>query len=183
MGKLVVSENVTLDLVVQDPTGEEGFAGGGWYTRIPAVDQQAFAEFFSAEASEASALLMGRRSYEWFASRWVSRTGEWADRLASMPKYVVSSKLTDLPWPGTTVIGLDEIPALKERIDGDIVVNGSGSLVKTLFGAGWADSLRLLVFPYVVGTGDRLPAHGGGLRLESNRTVGEGLVALTYALK
>jgi dihydrofolate reductase len=181
MGKLVISENVTLDLVVQDPTGEEGLAGGGWYTRIPPVDQEAFAAFFSAEAFEASALLMGRLSYEWFTSRWLSRTGEWADRLASMPKYVVSSKLTDPAWPNTTVIALDEIPALKKRVDGDIVVNGSASLVKTLFGEGWVETLRLLVFPYVVGTGERLPAHGG-LRLVANRTVGEGLVALTYSV-
>jgi dihydrofolate reductase len=182
MGKLVISENVTLDLVVQDPTGEEGLADGGWFTRISPADQTAFAEFFSAEAFEASALLMGRRSYEWFTSRWLSRTGAWADRLASMPKYVVSSTLTDLSWPNTTVIAVDEVPALKEKVDGDIVVNGSASLVKTLCGEGWADSLRLLVFPYVVGTGDRLPARGG-LRLVSNRTVGEGLVALTYAMR
>jgi dihydrofolate reductase len=181
MGKLVISENVTLDLVVQDPTGEEGSAGGGWYTRISPVDQQAFAAFFAAEANSASALLLGRRSYEWFASRWVSRTGDWADRLASMPKYVVSSKLTDLPWPNTTVIGLDEVPAVKDRVDGDLVVNGSGHLTQTLFGSGWADELRLLVFPYAAGTGQRLSVQGA-LTLVTNRTVGEGLVALTYSL-
>jgi dihydrofolate reductase len=182
MGKLVISENVTLDLVVQDPTGDEGSAAGGWHTRISAVDQSAFAGFFAAEADAASALLMGRRTYEWFVTRWVSRTGDWADRLSSMPKYVVSSKLTDLPWPNTTVIAPDEVPALKDRIDGEIVVNGSAQLTETLLGSGWADELRLLVFPYVVGAGGRLPVPGA-LKLESNRTVGEGLVALTYALR
>jgi dihydrofolate reductase len=182
MGKLVISENVTLDMVIQDPTGEEGFAAGGWYTHLPPADQSAFAAYYAAEAASSSALLLGRRTYEWFASRWVGRTGEWASRLAAMPKFVVSSKLTDLPWPNTTVIGLDEVPSLKDRIDGDIVVNASGQLVQTLFGSGWADTLRLLVFPYVLGTGDRLPTPDA-LRLVENRTVGEGLVALTYTLR
>jgi dihydrofolate reductase len=177
MGKLVVSENVTLDLMMRDSDGEVG-----WYTRIPAADQEGFAAFFSAEAASASALLMGRRSYEWFAARWLTRTGEWAARLESMPKYVVSSTLTERPWGDTRVIGVDEVPALRDRIEGDLVVNGSGRLVKTVFDKGWADTLRLLVFPYVLGTGDRLPAPGG-LRLVANRTVGEGLVALTYEVK
>jgi dihydrofolate reductase len=182
MGKLVISENVTLDLVIEDPTGEEDFAQGGWYNGIPAADQAGFASFFAAEAQAASALLLGRRSYEWFASRWLDRTGPWADRLTALPKYVVSSSLTSPKWANTTVIGLDEVPAVKERTAGDIVVNGSGRLVKTLFDRAWADSLRLLVFPYVLGTGQRLPTPSG-LRLESHSTVGEGLLALTYAIQ
>jgi dihydrofolate reductase len=177
MGKLVISENVTLDLMVQDSAGDVG-----WYTRIPPVDQEGFAAFFSAEARDASALLMGRRSYEWFAARWLTRTGAWASRLASMPKYVVSSTLTDLPWGNTTVIGLDEVPSLKDDFEGDVVVNGSGRLTKTLFDKGWADSLRLLVYPYVLGSGEPLPSPGA-LTLVSHSTVGEGLMALTYSIE
>jgi dihydrofolate reductase len=183
MGKLVVSENVTLDMVVQDPTGEEGSPHGGWYTRITAADRNAFAEYFAAEAEVTSALLMGRRSYEWFAERWLDRTGPWADRLAALPKYVVSSKLTDPAWANTTVVGPDDVAGLKERVDGDLVVYGSNVLVQTLLGQGLVDELRLLVYPYAVGVGDRLVGPATGrypLRLTGNRTVGEGFVALTY---
>jgi dihydrofolate reductase len=177
MGKLVVSENVTLDLMVQDTAGDVG-----WYTQVPPVDREGFAAYFSAEARDASALLMGRRSYEWFTARWLTRTGEWADRLASMPKFVVSSTLTEPSWGTTTVIGLDEVPSLKDRFEGDVVANGSCRLIKTLFDKGWADSLRLLVYPYVLGSGERLPSPGG-LQLVSHHTVGEGLMALTYSIE
>lgn len=177
MGKLVISENVTLDLMVKDADGDVG-----WYTRVPPVDKEGFGAYFAAEARDASALLMGRRSYEWFTARWLTRTGEWADRLASMPKYVVSSTLTDLSWGNTTVIGVDEVPAVKDRFEGDVVLNGSGQLVKTVFDKGWADSLRLLVYPYVLGSGERLPTPGA-LQLVSQRTVGEGLAALTYSIE
>jgi dihydrofolate reductase len=175
MGKLVVSENVTLDTVVQDPTGEEGFRSGGWFGQVSDQDREAIGKVFLAEALAASALLMGRRSYEWFASRWIQRTGAWADRLVDLPKYVVAGSLAERGWGDTTVVGLDEITKLKEQIDGDIVVYASRVLVQTLLEQGLVDEVRLLVFPYALGTGERLfgPTAGRNvLRLTGTRTVG-----------
>lgn len=102
MGKLIISENVSLDGVVQDPTGEEGFRLGGWYLQMGDNDREAWAKLLLAEALGAEALLLGRRSDEWFATRWLSRTGEWADRLNSLPKYVVSSTLQGPKWSDST---------------------------------------------------------------------------------
>jgi dihydrofolate reductase len=186
MGKLVVSENVTLDAVMQDPTGEEGFRYGGWFTQVSDADRAAISTAFLEEAVAADALLMGRRSYEWFATRWTQRTGEWAERLAALPKYVVSSSPADAGWGDTTVVGLDEVPKLKDQIDGDIVLYGSGRLVPTLLTEGLIDEVRLLVFPYALGSGDRLfgPSTGRtALRLTGNRTIGESIVALTYEVR
>ena len=104
MGKIVISENVSLDGVMQDPTGEEGFRRGGWFTEIGDRDRAAWAAVFEDEAIGAEAMLMGRRSDEWFAERWLSRTGEWAERLNSMPKYVVSSTLDEARWTNSTVL-------------------------------------------------------------------------------
>jgi len=104
MGRIVVSENVTLDGVIQDPTGHEDFRFGGWSDRISAADREAWAKVEFDEAMAAEALLFGRRSYEWFGSRWISRTGEWADRLRTLPKYVVSSGLEELGWSNSTVL-------------------------------------------------------------------------------
>ncbi|MDI3386556.1 dihydrofolate reductase family protein [Streptomyces sp. B-S-A8] len=135
MGKIVISENVSLDGVIQDPTGEEGFRLGGWFGQIEDQDREAWAQVEFAEALGAEALLLGRRSYEWFAARWPSRSGEWADRLNSLPKYVVSSTLEDLDWNNSTVLKGDvvnEISKLKQEVNGEIVVYASGRLVHSL---------------------------------------------------
>src|SRR3954447_16033225 len=122
MGQIVVSENVTLDGVFQDPTGDDGFKLGGWFEQISDQDRVAWAQIEFDEARTSSAMLLGRRSYQWFAERWATRSGEWADRLRSLPKYIVSSGFSDLTWDNATVLSRDEVPALKQRIDGDIVV-------------------------------------------------------------
>src|SRR5205809_5776379 len=129
MGKIVVRENVSLDGVIQDPAGDEGFRLGGWVGLIknsPQLNKLALDEALGAEA-----LLLGRRSYEWFAARWPSRGGELADRLNSLPKYVVSSTLEDPEWNNSTVLTGDvvnEVSKLKPRVNGDIVVYASGQL-------------------------------------------------------
>jgi dihydrofolate reductase len=188
MGKIVVSENVSLDGIVQDPTGEEGFRHGGWFRQAGDRDRAEWAEVESAEALATEALLLGRRSYEWFAARWPSRTGAWADRLNSLPKYVVSSTLEDPGWNNTTVLEgevVSEVSKLRQRLDGDIVVYASFRLVRTLMEHDLVDELRLMVYPVVLGAGERLFGDTGDkkpLRLLSTRTVGDGLAHLTYAL-
>ena len=157
MGRIVVSENVSLDGVVQDPAGDEGFRVGGWVGLIkdrPGINKLALDEALGAEA-----LLLGRRSYEWFAARWPSRTGELADRLNSLPKFVVSSTLERPDWSNTTVLEgdvLDEVSKLKHELDGEIVVAASFRLVGTLIEHDLADELRLKIFPVVLGDGGRL---------------------------
>src|SRR5499427_5774051 len=158
MGRIVVSENVSLDGVVQDPAGVEGFRLGGWVGRIGQGREEA-ARVALDEALGAEALLVGRRSYEFLAARWPSRTGELADRLNSMPKYVVSSTLQDPGWNNSTVITGDtanQVRALKERLNGEIVVPASLQLARTLIGNDLADELRLMVYPFVLGAGRRL---------------------------
>ena len=157
MGTIVVSENVSLDGVVQDPAGDEGFRVGGWIGLIkdrPELNQLALDEALAAEA-----LLLGRRSYEWFAARWPSRSGELADRLNDLPKYVVSSTLERPDWNNSTVLRgdvLDEVSKLKHKLDGEILVAASFQLVHTLLEHDLADELRLKVFPVVLGDGERL---------------------------
>ena len=188
MGKIVISENVSLDGVMQDPTGEEGFRLGGWFTQIGDGDRAAWAAVFEDEAMRAEALLMGRRSDEWFAARWLSRTGEWAERLNSLPKYVVSSTLDEAQWTNAAVLRgdvVDEVSRLRDSLGGDIVVNGSTRLVRTLLEHDLADELRLMVFPFVLGDGERLFDLVGErkrLRLAGARTVGDSLVLLTYGV-
>ena len=186
MGKLVISENVTLDGVIQDPTGEEGFKFGGWFSRLADQDHAAWAQLELDEALASEALLLGRRSYEYFSSRWVSRTGEWADRLNTMPKYVVSSTLADPDWSNSTVLTGDPVTAvskLKQRVAGDLVVYASGQLAHTLIEHNLVDELRLVVYPFVLGSGQRLFGETSdlkSLRLVGTRTVGESLAFLTY---
>jgi dihydrofolate reductase len=186
MGKIVISENVTLDGVIQDPTGDDGFARGGWFNRIAGEDHQAWAEVESREAMDAAALLLGRRTYEYLVARWPGRTGAWADRLNSTPKYVVSSTLVDPTWDNSSVLAGDvvsEATKLKERLDGEIVVNGSGHLARTLIEKDLVDELRLMVYPFVIGAGVRLfpgTSDQMPLRLVDTRTVGTGLALLTY---
>lgn len=186
MGKIVVSENVSLDGVTQDPTGEEGFRHGGWFGQIADEDREAWATMELDEALGAEALLLGRRSDEWFAARWLSRSGEWADRLNSLPKYVVSSTLEEPRWTGATVLTgdvADEVSKLKQELDGDIVVYASTRLVHTLMEHDLVDELRLTVYPVVLGSGERLfgeTSDSRRLRLVSAQTVGDGLAFLTY---
>jgi dihydrofolate reductase len=186
MGKIVISENVTLDGVVQDPTGEEGFRHGGWFAQVGSNDREGFYKAALDEVLRAEALLVGRRSYEFLAARWPSRTGELADRMNSIPKYVVSSTLEDPGWNNSTVIkgdAVSEVSKLKERLNGEIVVPASLQLVRTLIDNDLADELRLMVYPFVLGAGERLFGQTSDkvpLRLVANRTVGESLPYVTY---
>jgi len=157
LGKIVISENVSLDGVIQDPSGEEGFRLGGWVGQIK--DRDAVGKVVLDEALGAAALLFGRVSYEFFAARWPSRCGELADRLNSLPKYVVSSTLEDPDWNNSTVLKRDlvrEVSKLKQELNGEIVVYGSIQLVRTLMEHDLVDELRLLIYPVVLGAGERL---------------------------
>ena len=186
MGKIVISENITIDGVVQDPTGDDGFRHGGWFNEIGEEDRQAWAEVESGEAMRAEALLLGRRTYEYLVARWPSRTGPWADRLNSMPKYVVSSTLVDPQWTGSCVLDgdvADEVSTLRQRLTGEIVVNGSGQLARTLIEHDLVDEVRLMVYPFVLGDGVRLfptTSERTAMRLLDTRTVGCGLALATY---
>jgi dihydrofolate reductase len=188
MGKIVISENVSLDGVIQDPTGEDRLGRGSWFTRVGDKDREAWTKVLTDEALGAEALLMGRRSYAWFVARgWGSRPGEWADRLRSLPKYVVSSSALDgAGWGNATVLTgevVKEVSKLKQQVNGDIVVYGSGRLVHTLTEHDLVDELRLMTYPVVVGAGERLFGQTSGvkpMRLVDTRTVGDGLAFLTY---
>jgi len=186
MGKLVISTNVSLDGVVQDPDGEEGFRLGGWFGQSGGNDIQEWAKVEFEEALRTEALLLGRRSDEWFAARWASRPGEWADRLNSLPKYVVSSTLEEPRWTNSTVLKGDvvsQVSKLKQELDGDIVIYASYQLGRTLMEHDLVDELRLFVYPVLLGDGERLFTETSDkkpLRLVGARTVGDGLVFLTY---
>ena len=186
MAKLVVSEEVSLDGVLQDPTGEEGFRHGGWFNRVGAETRRAWAEVKTKEAFAATALLHGRKTDEWFGSRWSTREGEWADRLNSLPKYVVSSTLEDPAWSNSTVLKGDpvnETKKLKQELHGDIVVPGSAQLLKTLIEHDLVDEVRLTVYPVVLGDGELLFAELSDqrpLRLIEARMLGDGLAQLYY---
>jgi dihydrofolate reductase len=188
MGKIVISTNVSLDGVVQDPDGKEGFSRGGWFNQYGGKDLEEWAKIAYAEALDSAALLLGRRSDEWFAARWASRSGEWADRLNSLPKYVVSSTIQDPKWTNVTVLKgsvVDEVTRLKQELDGDIVVYASYQLGRTLIEHDLVDELRLFVFPVAVGSGERLFGQTSGtkpFRLTGSRTIGDGLVFLTYEI-
>jgi len=186
MAKIVISTNVSLDGVAQDPDGAEGFRHGGWFRQYGGDDLDEWGEVFTQEALSAEALLLGRRSDAWFASRWLSRDGEWADRLNAMPKYVVSSTLEDAAWSNATVLkgdAVDEVVKLKQELDGDVLVYASYQLGRALLEHDIVDELRLFVFPVVLGDGERLFGETSDrkpLRLVESRTVGAGLVFVTY---
>ena len=186
MGKIIISENVSLDGVVQDPTGEEGFRLGGWFGQFGGKDLAEWGKIEFEEALGTAALLLGRRSDEWFAARWASRTDEWADRLNSLPKYVVSSTADEVKWGNGTVLRGDivsEVSKLKRELDGDIVVYASYQLGRTLMEHDLVDELRLFVYPVVLGAGERLfgeTSDNKPMRLVRAQTIGEGLVFLTY---
>ncbi len=184
MGTIVGSENVSLDGVVQDPAGDEGFRQGGWVGRI--TDRVEVAKVALDEALGAEALLLGGRSYEFFAARWPSRSGELADRLNSLPKYVVSSTLGHPDWNNSTVLKgdvVDEASKLKHELDGEIVVFGSFQMVRTLMEHDLVDELRLKIFPVVLGAGERLfgeTSDKKAMRLIDVRTLDGDTAFLTY---
>jgi dihydrofolate reductase len=186
MGKIVISENASLDGVVQDPTGEEGFRHGGWFNQIGGKDREGWAKVGFDEALGAEAFLLGRRTDEWLAARWLSRSGEWADRLNSLPKYVVSSTLEEAKWTNSTVLKGDvvkEVSKLKQELDGDIVVAGSIRLAHALIEHDLVDELRLMIFPVVLGAGERLfdeTKDKKPMRLVHAQAVGDNLALLTY---
>ena len=188
MGKIVISDNVSIDGVDQDPTGEEGFRHGGWFAQVGDKDREGFAKVALDEALRAEAFLLGRRRYEFLAARWPSRSGELADRLNSLPKYIVSSTLVDPDWSNSTVLEGDvvtEVSKLKQELHGDIVVPGSRQLVRTLMEHDLVDELRLVVYPVVLGAGERLfdeTSDKKPMRLLDTRTVGDSLAYLTYEL-
>jgi dihydrofolate reductase len=186
MGRIVVSDNVSLDGVVQDPAGDEGFRHGGWVGLIK--DRPELGKLALDEALGAEALLLGRRSYEWLAGRWPSRTGELADRFNSMPKYVVSSTLEDPDWNNSTVLKgevVSEVSKLKQQVTRDIVVPASFQLVHTLIEHDLVDELRLKIFPVVLGEGERLFGETSDkkpMRLVDTQTLADGVAFLTYEL-
>ena len=188
MGRIVLSgpQNVSLDGVVQDPDGEEGFKLGGWFVESGGKDLEEWNKLALADALGAEAWLLGRRSYEFFGVRWRPRSGELADRLNTMPKYVVSSTLVDPDWTNSTVLTgdvVEEVSKLKQELDGEIVVPASYQLGRTLIAHDLVDELRVVVFPVVLGAGERLFGETGDrkpVRLADSTTVGDGLVLLTY---
>ena len=188
MGKIVMSgpQNVSLDGVVQDPDGQEGFRLGGWFVESGGKDLEEWNKVALAEALGAEAWLLGRRSYEFFGARWRPRSGELADRLNSMPKYVVSSTLVEPDWNNTTVLEgdvVEEVTNLKRELDGEIVIPASYQLGRTLIEHDLVDALRLVVFPVVLGAGERFFGEDSDkkpMRLVDTKAIGDGLVLLNY---
>jgi dihydrofolate reductase len=184
MGRIVVTEFMSLDGVVEDPGGSEDYKYGGWSFEFSRGEEGD--KFKLDEALESEALLLGRVTYEGFAKAWPSRDGEFADRFNSMPKYVVSSTLEHPEWNNSTVLKGDvaeQVSKLKQEQDGDIYVHGSPQLVQTLLEHDLVDEFRLMVFPVVLGTGKRLfgdTSDRKGLRLAESRTVGDGVAILIY---
>jgi dihydrofolate reductase len=184
VGRIVVTEFVSLDGVMEDPGGSESFKHGGWTFEI---DRGEGMTFKLEETMASDALLLGRVTYEGFAEAWPSRDGEFADKFNSMPKYVVSSTLERPEWNNSTVLEGDlaaGVAKLKEQYDGDVVVHGSARLVQALLADDLVDELRLMVFPVVLGSGKRLfdeTADKKRLQLVETRTVGDGVLILTYA--
>ena len=185
MGRIVVSEFVSLDGVMEDPGGAEGFKHGGWtfkFNRGKDGDK-----FKLDETKAAEALLLGRVTYEGFAAAWPTMGGdEFSDKFNSMPKYVVSSTLEKAGWNNSTILKGDavkEVSKLRQRLDGEILVNGSAQLVQTLVANDLVDELRLMVFPVVLGGGKRLFGEASDmkrLRLADSKTVGDGVAILVY---
>jgi dihydrofolate reductase len=185
VGRIVVTEFASLDGVIEDPGGAEDFKYGGWSFEISRGDEGD--NFKLDETMSSEALLLGRVTYEGFAEAWPSREGEFADKFNSMPKYVVSSTLTEPAWNNSTVLKgevADEVAKLKQEQDGDIVVHGSAQLVQALLEHDLVDELRLMVFPVVLGTGKRLfgeTTDKKTLRLVDSKRVGDGVAILVYA--
>ena len=183
MGRIVVTEFVSLDGVMEDPGGSESFKYGGWSFEFPRGDGD---QFKLDETMQADAMLLGRVTYEGFADAWPSREGEFADKFNDMPKYVVSTTLTDPEWNNSTVVDGEVAAAVarvKDEVDGDIVVHGSASLVQALIENDLVDEIRLMVFPVVLGTGKRLfgdTSDKKPWRLVDSRVVGDGVSIVIY---
>ena len=184
MGRIVVTEFVSLDGVMEDPGGAEGYEHGGWVIEIGQGEDGG--KFKLDETMNSTAMLLGRKTYDGFAAAWPQREGEFADRFNSMPKYVVSSTLENPEWTNSTVLAgdvVDEVTKLRAAIDGDIVVHGSAQLAQTLLENDLVDELRLMVFPIVLGTGKRLFGETSGkkrLQLAESKTVGDGVLINIY---
>jgi len=184
VGRIVVTEFVSLDGVMEDPGGAENFTHGGWSFAISRGDEGDRFKLDEAFASEA--LLLGRVTYEGFAEAWPSREGEFADKFNTMPKYVVSWTLAKPEWNNSTVLKGDiaeEVAKLRQELDGDIVVHGSARLVQTLLEHDLVDELRLMVYPVLLGSGKRLFGETSDkkpLRLVDSKVVGDGIAILTY---
>jgi dihydrofolate reductase len=184
VGRIVVTEFVSLDGVMEDPGGAESFEHGGWSFAFDRGDEGN--KFKLDETMASTALLLGRKTYEGFAEAWPSRDGEFADKFNTMPKYVVSSTLENPEWTNSTVLKGDvvkEVAKLRDEQDGDIVVHGSAQLVQTLVDNDLVDELRLMVFPVVLGSGKRLFGKTGDkktLELADSKIVGDGVAILTY---
>ncbi|HEX4019197.1 MAG TPA: dihydrofolate reductase family protein [Frankiaceae bacterium] len=186
MGRLVISTNVSLDGVVQDPGGDEGFARGGWFATYGGEALTPWAAFMYEETLRLDALLLGRRSDEWFGSRWNSRTDDWAHALNATPKYVISATVDAPVWANSTLLSGDpvkEAAKLKNDIVGTIVVYASYQLGRLLLDKGLVDEIRLFVFPVVLGAGERIFGQTNDekpLRLLESKTIGDGLVYVRY---
>jgi len=184
MARVVVTEFVSLDGVMEDPGGAEDFKYGGWSFEFSRGEEGD--KFKLDEALGADGLLLGRVTFDGFADAWPSRSGEFADKFNDMPKYVVSSTLSDPEWSNSTVLAGDPVEAvskLKQELDGDLVVHGSGRLAQTLLEHDLVDELRLMVFPVVLGSGKRLFGETSDkkpLKLVDSRTVGDGVSILVY---
>ena len=184
MGRIVVTEFISLDGVIEDPGGAEDFKHSGWSFEIDRGEEGG--QFKLEETMNSDALLLGRKTYEGFAEAWPSRDGEFADKFNNMPKYVVSSTLKDPEWTNSTVLDGDlaeEVSKLRQEVDGNIVVHGSAQLVQGLVENGLVDELRLMVFPVVLGAGKRLfgdTSDKQPLRLADSKIVGDGVAILTY---
>jgi dihydrofolate reductase len=184
MGRIVVTEFVSLDGVMEDPGGSEDFKYGGWSFEFNRGDDGD--QFKVDETFDADALLLGRVTYEGFADAWPSREGEFADKFNQMPKYVVSSTLRDPDWNNSTVLDGDlaeEVAKLKDQHEGDIYVHGSAQLVQGLMENDLVDQLNLMVFPVVLGTGKRVFGQTSDkkpLKLTDSKTVGDGVAILVY---
>jgi len=184
MGRIVVTEFVSLDGVMEDPGGSESFRHGGWSFEISRGDEGD--KFKLDETFASDALLLGRKTYEGFAAAWPSREGEFADKFNTMPKYVVSSTLAEPEWQNSTVLKGDlgtEVTKLKEEFDGDVVVHGSAQLSQALLDQDLVDEVRLMVFPVVLGKGKRFFGETSAkkpLELAESKTVGDGVAILVY---
>jgi len=184
MGRIVVTEFVSLDGVMEAPGGGEAFKHAGWTFKIGRGKEGE--KFKLDETLSSAALLLGRVTYEGFAAAWPSMKNEFADKFNSMPKYVVSSTLEKAAWNNSTVLRgnvVEEVSKLRQKLNGDIVVHGSARLVQTLVEHDLVDELRLMVFPIILGTGKRLfgdTSDKKRLRLTESKTVGDGVAILIY---
>jgi len=185
MGKIIVTEFVSLDGVIEDPGGSEDYRHGGWSFEFSRGDEGD--RFKLDETLQSDALLLGRVTYEGFAASWPGREGDFAEKLNTMPKYVVSSTLKDPEWTNTTVLDGDPVEAvtrLRDTFNGVLVVHGSAQLAQTLIEHGLVDELRLMTFPVLLGSGKRIfdgaSEKKTPLRLADSKAVGDGVMILVY---